>query len=373
MATPFRSSAVVLALAAVLLAPPAVGSPLPQGRGRSQQRQRPERLEYFDGTLEQAFEACRERNVPLVILCVLEKEEANDRYRDELKNNASLAEKLGKAVVLLVNNGRHASTEIRVRGPDGKRVEREVCSAYHCSTCEVHRRNWDAVYQTFVATQKQGLWALPEAIVALPDRSIHARISSGEPPADSAVISGARAAASKLGPGLSREELVEVKRLAEEGRRMGRASAWGDSWRAWDALLAIAQAGPFTDEGKQGCKQAEAGLRAELAEVEEALGLEGEAAQRACRDLVELARDGAGTPVAKGVSTLLGKARRNPELKPWITRATLEVEAEALLEEALEHLRQGEEKKARALVKKLTGKKYGDTAAAARARELRLK
>jgi len=323
---------------------------------------KPEAIDYYDGKLDEALVEIKERNAPMLILCCKEEEEANDRFREQLRDNGSFAAALGDTLVVLVNDGTHERKQITRRGPDGKKQRVEVCEAYHTPTCDHHKRNWDSVYQTFIAEYKGGEWPLPCAIIVAPDGKTQALIGHGQPPSDDEMLRPLKVARAKFGPSITRAQLKQVKELTRNSEAMASANAWPDAWHAWSGVLAVTEDGMFAERALEALAQAELGLEEQLKALGEA---EGDPNTRYPR-LAEFAARAQGTPIAKDASRLVKALEKHPDIDGEMVRTVkLELEAEALLREARALLRAGDERGAKRVLKKLAGKKYADTPAAA--------
>jgi len=323
---------------------------------------KPEAISYFDGLLDAALAQVKERNVPLLIVCCKEGEEANDRFREQLRDNGSFAASLGDTLVILVNDGTHERKQITRRGPDGKKQRVEVCEAYHTPSCDHHKRNWDDVYRTFLADHADGSWPLPSALIVAPDGSMQTLVATGQPPTDDEMLKPLKLVRAKHGPSITLEQLRQVKQLVRDGEAMASAKAWPDAWHAWNGVLEITERGRFAEQALAGLAAAEQGLKARLEELE---GAEGTPDSRYPR-LAEFAARAAGTPVQKAASLAVKALERHPDLdKELVKQVKLELEAEALLRDARALLLAGDERAARRVLKKLAGNKYAGTPAAA--------
>lgn len=321
---------------------------------------KPEAIDYYDGKLEEALVEIKERNVPLLIVCCKEGEEANDRFREQLRDNGSFAASLGDTLVMLVNDGTHERKPITRRGKDGKKKRVEVCEAYHTSSCDHHKRNWDSVYQTFVTDHKDGEWPLPSALIITPEGELQTLIGHGEPPGDAEMLKPLKQVRAKFGPSITREQLKQVKEFTADGEAMASAKAWPDAWHAWNGVLQVTEDGTFGKRALEGLAQAELGLKEQVKAMGEA---EGDPNARYPR-LAEFAAKAQGTPVAKDASKLVKALEKHPDIDADLVRGVkLELEAEALLREARALLRAGDQRSAQRVLKKLTGKKYRDTPA----------
>lgn len=330
-------------------------------RGKSKGA-KPEALAYFDGMLDQALLEAKERNTSLLVVCCKEGEEANDRFREQLRDNGSFAADVGNVIVLLVNDGTHKRKQITRRGPDGKKQRVEVCEAYHTPSCDHHKRNWDGVYQAFVTDQGDGSWPLPCALIIAPDSKLHTMIGTGEPPGESEMLKALKQVRVKHGDSISPVELKRVKSLFKDGQAMASARAWPDAWHAWQGILNITDKGLFAEGAREGRTQAMEGMRARLAELSAAKGNPNALYPR----LAEFASHARGTPIQKEAGLALKRLESHPDIdKELVKRVKLELEAEDMLREARGLLAGGDERGARKILKKLGGKKFAGTPAAA--------
>ncbi len=325
------------------------------------------RIDYFQGRLADAQAQARDRNVPIVVLAVLEGEEASDRFREQLRDNATLAQGARDAIVLLVNNGQHDTKKLKVKKPDGKSETVEVCSAFHTPSCEVHQRNWDPVYQEYVAARiEDGAWLLPTAYVITPKNELAETLYSANPPADSAILTALRDAQRAAGPGMTLDELRQVQKLVADGRLMIRAKGWPDAYRYYTQVLDIVANGKFAEEAQAESKVASAGM---LADLEAALALlTPETIRDGYTKLNEMSTTYAGSPLEKRVADALKGAARDPRWKDTVAALKLEFAADALWDEAQELIRKGEKKAADRLLRKILGKRFAATPAAERVR-----
>jgi hypothetical protein len=328
----------------------------PEANAQRRKPARPQRVAYHDGSLEDALTEARERNAPLLILCCREDEEANDRFREQLRDNANLAAGVTNAIVVLANNGTHDRKKLRIKDESGKTRDVEVCEAYHTLTCEVHKRNWDAVYQTFFADEGDGAWPLPSALVVNPAGKRQTLIFNGQPPSNDEMLRALAAARAKAGPSLNRDELKRVKRLVAAGTSNSKAKLWPGAWHAWNGVLAITQRSAWAETAERGRKQAQEGLQTRVKELE--------VAGAAYSKLAWFAFETRGTPVEKQASELLKDHRKSPHFDKQAAKGVdLEIEAEGLLRQTKALLSAGDAKGAKRAHKRLMGKKYRETPA----------
>ena len=344
------------------LAGPALAAPSPAALPL-QPAAPPAEIQPYLGKLADAQTEAQERNVPLVVIVIQEGEEANERYRDGIYRSATLAAGVRDMMVLLVNDGKHATKKI-VEKVDGKKVEREVCAEYLTPSCRDHRRNWDPVYSAF---NQKGLLTTPNTIITLPDKSVFQRIRDVPAGGPEIVVAAVQDARYKAGPGLSAEQHEAVRQHAAEGRAADRVEDWPRAWRAWQAVLAVTQAGMYADEARAHQVFALEGMEAQLerargflkeSQVREGYGL-----------LLELADRFEDTPLEDPVKKEIRAAERNKDWRDEIEALKREREAQALLDEIEELVRADKERQAKRELRKLL-RKYDGTPAAERARKL---
>lgn len=321
---------------------------------------KPEAIPYFDGKLEDAVKEISERNTSMLVLCCKEGEEANDRFREQLRDNASFAAALGDTLVLLVNDGSHERTKITRRNAEGNKEKVEVCEAYHTETCDQHKRNWDRVYQTWMADHADGAWPLPCALIINPDGTLHQLVATGQPPSDDEMLKPLKIVRAKAGPSITRDELRVIKELTADGEAMASARSWVDAWHAWNGILQITESGKFAAAAEEGRAAAAVGMQAQLEDLSTREGDPNAIYPR----LAEFTGKAQGTPLEKEANKALAALAKHPDIDAdLVKRIKLEMEADALLREAQALLRAGNEKAAKKVLKKLRAKKYEDTPA----------
>jgi hypothetical protein len=322
-------------------------------------------LTIYTGKYDAVRAVAKERNVPILIHVILEGEEQNDEYRDKILPDRELVAACTNVIVIVANNGKHAKKTIE-ETVDGKPVKREVCAAYGVDSCTVHQRFWDDVYREF--KEANGELLCPQLVLLAPDGTIARRINTRSVPAVTEVLASIKDAQAKAGPGLTDEQLAQVKQLMQEGRVLTAAKTWPDALRAWQKLLAITPKSVWADEAQKSVPVVQAGLDAELARIA-ALLVPGSAAD-AYRDLVEFSKQCTGLPIEKEIKSRISKAEQTREIKDEIAAYKLDLEADALLTEARGYFDAKQDKKGEHAVRRLLGKRYLATPAAARAREL---
>ncbi|MFO1010268.1 MAG: hypothetical protein U1F29_09435 [Planctomycetota bacterium] len=324
------------------------------------------RLEPFLGTYDQAKALAKERNVPLLVHVVLEGEQANDQYRDKLLPNKELVAASANAVVVVANNGTHPKKAIEETEPDGTKVRKEVCSLYGTPNCGAHQRCWDDLYREL--HEPDGSLRCPQTLVIAPDGELTLRVNTGNPPEAEQLIGALQEVVAKHGPGLTEAQLVEVKKLLDEGQALVDAKSWPDAVRTWQRVLVLTPKGRYADLANQALPAAQKGLGAEFERLS-ALLVPGKAAE-GYRLLAEFQKACAGLAIEKDVVARLRKAESDKATKDEIAAWRLDVEATAILTEAQKAADGGDEKKAARTVRKLFTKKYATTSAAATARKL---
>src|SRR5262249_32768735 len=151
---------------------------------------------------------------------ILEGEAQNDEYRDKVLPDRELVAACAGVIVIVSNNGTHPKKTVEEE-VDGQKVRKEICTAYGTVGCRVHQQTWDDLYAEL--KEKEGsefVLRCPQTVVYLPDGTISTRINTGSVPEVAEVIAAVQEAQKKAGPGLSEAQLVEVKKLLEEGRAL---------------------------------------------------------------------------------------------------------------------------------------------------------
>ena len=324
------------------------------------------RLTPFAGTLAEAKAHARERNAPLFVHIVLDEESDNENFRTKVLPDPDLVAASERAVVIVANNGTHAKKSIDEVQPGGTTVKRDVCSAFGTPTCGVHQKCWDDLYRDF--HDDDGGLRCPQSIVIAPDGKVAWRSEAGHVPDIGVLVEELQKVIDVAGPAVTDAQLVEVRKLAEDGKASMAARAWPDAIRTWNALLAITPKGSWAAPALEALPTAQKEL---AAEIERLAGLlvPGTAAQ-GFAGLQSLAKACAGLPVEKDLAARLKKAETEKSIAPEIAAWKLGVEADALLAEAQKFADAGDAAKARATARKLLAKRFAGTAAAETARKL---
>ena len=325
---------------------------------------------WFHGKLSEAQAEAKERNVPLVVCCVLEGEEASGRLKEALNEDQSFASLTGGAILLLANNGDHEQKEIKVKDAAGKRVKKSVCSAFGTDDCDSHKLHWDTVYKDYVMPDG-GEWMLPDIYLIRPNGKLERRFlkgsyddSGGGPPV-STVAREVETFKKIIGPGVRAEDLADLRREATMAQAMARAKLWADSWRAWSNVSELAPGGPHSEAAKSGLEVAMKEMKLTLeTQVKRLVPATLEDAYRRVR-----AMDFDDSPIEREVDRVLSAVRRDPALKARLAEIDLMLDAEELLEDIEEALQAKNTGLAKRLLRKLAGKKLGQTPAAETARE----
>ena len=321
------------------------------------------RLETFAGTLEEAATSAYDRNVPLILIAILESEDHDVvSLQKAVVRSADLARASRRAVLLLANNGVHPAKTIREE-IDGAEVEREVCSVYHSASCSVHQKPFDEIYNAY---NEDGELKLPFVAVLMPDRREHRRFDDGSAPSLKAILSALEGARKKAGEGLTENELREARVMLTRSEKQVGQGDWGGAWRSCGRVLEITQATRHADtarERRAACLAGFATWREEaLALLEAGQVIEG------YQKLLELEAATPTTPLEKEIPKLRKQIERDKRFKDRIAAYRLEREAKELLDEAERLFRSGDERKGQAVVRKLL-RKYAGTKAAIEAGE----
>ena len=343
----------------------------PQGRTQARRwiSYGPESPAWFHGKLSEAQAEAKERNVPLVVCCVLEGEEASGRLREALSEDKSFSSLTEGAILLVANDGDHEQREIKVKNAAGKRVKKSVCSAFGTDDCDSHKLHWDTVYKDYVMPDG-GEWMLPDIYLIRPNGKLERRFlkgsyddSGGGPPV-STVAREVETFKKILGPGVRKEDLADLRREVTMALAMARAKLWADSWQAWSNVSGLAPGGPHAEAAKSGMELALTEMRLTLEiQVKRLVPATLEDAYRRVR-----AMDFDKSPIEREVGRVLSAARRDPALKARLAEIDLVLEAEELLEDLEEALQAKNTSLGKRLLRKLVGKKLGHTPAAETAR-----
>lgn len=321
-------------------------------------------LNPFIGTLQAAQKASLEQNVPLLVHVILEGEEQNDEYRDTILPYPELTVACERAIVLIANNGEHELKQAKEE-IEGRTVESLVCSSYPVfANCAQHREPWDSIYVAY--HDENGDMQCPQTILLAPDGKEFWRHNDGNPPQPKTVLKKLQAAQKAAGPGLSREELSEIKRLVKEAGRSTDGKLWGQAWRDWSGVLAIIEVGAFAEQARTAQPGLVERMRAQVNEL--AKGLVPGTAAATYAELDALLAEFASTPVEPELRKVLKAAEKDKEIADEIKAWQLEREATGLLQEAEDCFAAEDASCARKALRKLFGKKYSGTEAAARGR-----
>lgn len=361
-----RAGIGILSAGALALAAGAGPGLCPQKRGA----RAPEvPLQPFEGRLEEARELARARNVPLVEVWVFETEPWDPKVHHDIEGlratltaDADLARRLERAVVVLACNRVHPSEEVE-EGSGDARATRVRCSAYHTTGCTPHQRLFEEI---FGGHNVDGVLRSPFVRVTRPDGEENARWDDGSTPSKDALLKGFELAAAAAGAGMTSAEHLEVRQLAASAEAAALAGRAGEAWRDWNALVAINADAPL---GKRGLEQRTAALAVlEQRRTAARSALAAGQGVAAWELLHALAASSRGTPLERDVARELKKLESSKEHRAEIARRKQELAAEALVNEIDALLRAGDERGAKKRLQRLF-KRYGETSAAATARE----
>ncbi len=332
-------------------------------------RPRPRELESFEGSLCEARALARDRNVPLVVVWVFESEPWDpkdhhdiDGLRRALFSEEAFTQSLERAVVLLACNRLHSVEEIEIVVGQGKE-QRKRCSSYRTTSCNAHQRAFDELYSSFNA---DGALRSPFVLVETPAGARATRVDDGSAPKTSALIEVLEKVRAQAGPGLTPVEHRQVLQQGSRARAAADRRALGEAWSAYQAVLAIPQNTRYAEEARAGQQAALAALQREFDSAEQAIA--GGQVVDGYRRLVDLALRAAGTPRDKELAQAIRKLEQGKTTRAAIETYKRESAAEALLNEIEALMREGDERKATPKLRALLTR-YGDTAAAATARE----
>jgi len=332
--------------------------PLPPAAQRGEQAG-PVRLRTFTGPLAAAADSAYDRNVPLLLVAILESDDSDVlTLRDAVVSDRELARASEMTVVVLANNGVHPLKTVREE-VDGAEVERELCSVYLTESCADHQKPFDEIYNAYQG--EDGELRLPFVAVLTPDRERFRIFDDGSAPTLSVVLKALEGARKKAGEGLSEQALREVRAMLTRGEEQLGGADWGGVWRSSGRVLELTQATRYADTARERQKACLAGFEAWR---DEALGmLEAGRVLEGYQRLLDLEAATVTTPLEREIPKVVKQVERDERWKEPIAAYKLELEARALLKEAERWLREGEDRKAQATVRKLLRKYEGTEAA----------
>jgi len=302
-------------------------------------------ITWVEGTLEDALARALERNVPLAIFACVADEQENQKFRNSLAGNKTLAQGLALAVPMFASNG---------DPPPGSDLQR-------------HKQLMDAVYNRWVAPDSpDGSWPLPEVLIVNPTGEVRQRLGSGHIPDQAEVLKALKAANGALGGGVTDAQLPGLRALVADGRKHKKSGERPAEWRAWRAILAVTEAGPFATEAQAAMPEATAGVRAQLEACAKEL-TEVNLAER-YKLLRDVVRQDAGTDLAKLAAEHVVRFGREKELRLALAPLRLAEDAEDLWHEYQLAAAGEDASGAERALKKLAIKKFAETPAGVRAR-----
>jgi hypothetical protein len=323
-------------------------------------------LRPFKGKLSEARAHAKERNAGLLIHIILEGEADNDKYRDTLLKDPELLTACEQAVVVISNNGTHprASIEVEI---DGKKQKQAVCSVYPMfESCTQHAQHFNELFLEY--REESGDLRCPQTILIGPDGKEALRIATGHTPELSEVLAGFDLLRANFGPGLTEEHWVSIVKLCADARQAQLAQNWPVCARAWDKVFALSPKSEYAKEAKAGREACEKGLRERFSALQAKL-VPGSAAT-AYRELQSFEKDCIGLAIAAEIRARIVKAEAQKEIKEELALVRLEMEGEALLEQAQYCSDAGNAKELEKTLKKLFTKRLLSTAAARKALSL---
>jgi hypothetical protein len=307
------------------------------------------------GELEQIRLEARERNAVLALFVIQEGEEANDRFREGVYKNREVVRACRDLIVLLVNDGKHASKTVREKKGDEVR-EREICSVFGTPRCTDHSRYFHRVFQEY---NEKGVMRTPQLLLILPDGKIHRRLIDEQKSEE--IVRRIEEARKIAGPSLTGEQLREIKKALSSGRAAGNRGRHAEAWRCWTRVLQLSPGGMHEAEATAGQEDAVAGMRGEIGGAKALLD-EGRITAGYAR-LLELNKTFAGTPVAKEADRAVRDAEKNKEWKEEIEAYQREVEAREIWGRVRDLLAQDKRRTAERFAKRILSR-YPDTEAA---------
>jgi hypothetical protein len=313
----------------------------------------------FHGTVDEARQEARERNVPLLVHILVDEEVCSVAYLNDVLSDPSLAEMSARAVVIVGSDGEHPQATLETK-VDGEVKTRTVCSALPWfPSCTSHATARDRVWQAY--KDASGDMRAPQTIVELAEGGISWRHDTSTCPPVAAVIDALAEAQETSGKGLTIEEHTRVLEHVEAGERALERSDFPAAFEHLNAVLALAPDGALAQQVRPGRDKAEAAV---VDLIEDWLPrLVPGTAPVAYAKLADVEDHVLGTPHARRVTKALDKAGRDRALSAALAPAKLSREATGLLRAYRTQVRDGENRKATVTLRRLLKPKYADTVA----------
>ena len=349
-------------LAGVSIAPEPASSPTPSSpRPLTQETVEALLLLPYPGTLAEARAEALERNASVCMMLAIEDSESSDRFVDQTFRSKLLLDRSSDYVLLWGNNGHHDTAPFEVgRDEDGKPIVKELCKRFRTPTCDAHKKVLDAAWTEFAV---DGELDCPRAIVLKPDGSLHEDLFTGESIGDRKIVTSIDAVIKQAGAPFSIEELTLLRSTIAAALAAQEAYEFAEEWRQWQRVLDSTKSAHWTGQARTAQKEAISLLQDDFDTM---VAFEEESPVQAYKAWYERLSSWAGTPLIEPVEKRMKLLERSKETRDEIRTWKRAQEAQAMLDEAIELVKAGQEKKAERVAKKLI-RKYAKTPAGERA------
>jgi tetratricopeptide (TPR) repeat protein len=322
----------------------------------------------FSGSYEDALQRANDRNVPMLLIGIVESEDGaldDDirAFRDSIFAEPELQTIAPRVLLALAANRAHEALKLDVVRENGTKDALQVCSVYRTQNCSVHQKMFDALYREHNA---DGELRSPAALVLGPDRKVAKSWQTGHAPAWGEILDVLKVVQNAAGEGLTEGQLADVRAFTAQATREFAAQQWGAGHATWGKLLAVTSKTRYSEDARRGQAQAVAELDKARAEARECVRA-GRIVDGYVR-LLELAQGWKASSYAKDLEREIAALEKDKSGKDAIAAYKREREAEALWNEARGLEAAKEAKKAEAKLRQLL-RKFGDTPAGQRARE----
>lgn len=328
-------------------------------RKKGKQDPGPTRVVPFAGTIAQAQRAALERNVPILLIAMVDGEPQNDEQRNMVLGSGDLLEARDRFLLVLCNNGSHdrVATEVAI-DEEGEPIVQELCKHVLTPTCKQHQEAMDEAFNTW---HDNGNFGCPHVLVLHPDGTVIKRHVTQDPIGIKTIMKSLAKATEELGPGLGIDELRQVRLGLDKGRIALKAKEFGEAHGHYGAVLAITGAPLYADPATQGQEDAVAGMEAYRDGA--VASLEAGDVRAGWTRLRKLERDWSETEYAKGLKRLASAWKKDKRTKEAIAALEHEFEADDLLDEAQRLLDEDQRKRAESKLKIILRKYEGTPAA----------
>jgi tetratricopeptide (TPR) repeat protein len=193
-------------------------------------------IPWWKGTWDEAFEEAAHRNVPVLVACIQEDEEANDRIVAGLHIDGDFVKAAESRFIPVIASPSTHESRVVTTGEDVARV----CGRFGTVTCSVHRRQ-EAVVRALL--WEDGMVKTPAHIVLLPNKTEVGRLIDVH--STSAYLGLVQKAQATLGRGISAGQYRDGTRLLATARATFDKGEISQAWEALDSAAKILTGTPL--------------------------------------------------------------------------------------------------------------------------------